>query len=204
MAYSTPQENFWAGKFGDEYISRNEGEELLTAKLVQFSQMLRRAPDVRSCVELGCNIGLNLAALKKLAPQMELTGYEINPTAAKIARGANVGNIVEGTILEPIPGKYDLSFTCGVLIHINPEELGKAYENLYNLSSRYVLVREYYNPTPIAVPYRGEQDRLFKRDFAGEMMERYRLRLLDYGFCYRRDAYIKQQDDSCWFLLEKP
>jgi pseudaminic acid biosynthesis-associated methylase len=203
MEYSTPQENFWAGKFGDEYINRNHGEELLTTKLLQFSRMLKRAPGIRSCIELGCNIGLNLAALKRFSPGMELTGYEINPTAAKIARQANVATIKEGTILEPISGSYDLSFTCGVLIHIHPDELGRVYANLHNLSSRYILVREYYNPTPVAVSYRGEEERLFKRDFAGEMMERYGLRLLDYGFCYRRDAYIKQQDDSCWFLMEK-
>lgn len=203
MAYHTPQENFWAGRFGDEYIGRNDSEELLSTKLLQFAQMLKHAPGIRSCVELGCNIGLNLVALKKLSPSFELTGYEINQRAARIARDAQVAKIVEGTILEPISGSYDLAMICAVLIHIHPDELGKVYENLYRLSSRYILVREYYNPTPVSVPYRGEQDRLFKRDFAGEMIERFGLRLIDYGFFYRRDPYVRQQDDSCWFLMEK-
>jgi len=44
---------------------------------------------------------------------------------------------------------------------------------------------------------------LFKRDFAGEMLERFAdLKLLDYGFVYRRDPNFPQ-DDITWFLLEK-
>jgi hypothetical protein len=64
------------------------------------------------------------------------------------------------------------------------------------------MVCEYYNPVPVAVPYRGNTDRLFKRDFAGEMIDRYGLRLIDYGFVYRRDGYFPQ-DDVTWFLMEK-
>ena len=76
------------------------------------------------------------------------------------------------------------------------------YENLYRLSNRYILINEYYNPTPLTVEYRGAKDRLFKRDFAGELMDRYSLRLVDYGFLYHRDNYFPR-DDSNWFLLEK-
>ena len=39
---------------------------------------------------------------------------------------------------------------------------------------------------------------------AGEMMDRYpQLRLVDYGFLYRRDPNFPQ-DDITWFLLAKP
>jgi len=69
--------------------------------------------------------------------------------------------------------------------------------------ARYLLVAEYYNPTPIAIPYRGHNDRLFKRDFAGEILERHsKMRLLDYGFAYRRDPCFPQ-DDISWFLMER-
>ena len=89
-----------------------------------------------------------------------------------------------------------------MLIHINPDELDKVYANLYALSRRYIMVCEYYNPVPVVVPYRGNTDRLFKRDFAGEMIDRYNLRLIDYGFVYHRDGYFSQ-DDVTWFLMEK-
>jgi spore coat polysaccharide biosynthesis protein SpsF len=56
---------------------------------------------------------------------------------------------------------------------------------------------------PVSVDYRGHAQRLYKRDFAGEMMERYPfLELLDYGFVYRRDRAFPQ-DDITWFLMEK-
>jgi len=44
---------------------------------------------------------------------------------------------------------------------------------------------------------------LFKRDFAGEMLDRFKdLELLDYGFVYHRDNNFPQ-DDLNWFLLRK-
>jgi spore coat polysaccharide biosynthesis protein SpsF len=44
---------------------------------------------------------------------------------------------------------------------------------------------------------------LFKRDFAGEIMERHpQMQLVDYGFSYRRDPNFPQ-DDITWFLMER-
>ena len=34
------QENFWAGEFGNEYITRNKSENLLAANLHMFSNIL--------------------------------------------------------------------------------------------------------------------------------------------------------------------
>lgn len=153
---------------------------------------------------MGCNIGINLQALKRINQDIDLCGYEINPLAAQKAAELNIASIVNRTILELLPNetKYDLSFTKGVLIHINPDDLKSAYDNLFNLSRRYILICEYYNPSPVTLEYRGSKDRLFKRDFAGEMMDLYDLELVDYGFKYRRDKYFSQ-DDMTWFLLEK-
>jgi hypothetical protein len=50
--------------------------------------------------------------------------------------------------------------------------------------------------------YRGHADRLFKRDFAGDLIEKYGMKLVDYGFVYKRDNWAPQ-DDITWFLLEK-
>ena len=64
-------------------------------------------------------------------------------------------------------------------------------------------VAEYYNPSPVELPYRGHEGKLFKRDFAGELMDRHStLTLVDYGFAYHRDNCFPQ-DDLTWFLLEK-
>lgn len=77
------------------------------------------------------------------------------------------------------------------------------YDKLFESSKRYVLLCEYYNPSPVSIPYRGHVDRLFKRDFAGELMSKYPiLQLVDYGFVYHGDSLFPQ-DDITWFLLEK-
>ncbi|MDP9014348.1 MAG: pseudaminic acid biosynthesis-associated methylase [Pseudomonadota bacterium] len=204
MAFRTEQENFWAGEFGDDYIARNQGEQIILSNVVLFARILRAAPQVKSIVELGCNIGLNLQALRRINAEFELCGYEINDRAAQIARAARVADIVGGTILNDLATNrtFDLAFMKTVLIHIHPGELDQVYGNLYNLSNRYILVCEYYNPTPVSVSYRGNDERLFKRDFAGELIDRFHLRLIDYGFVYHRDNYFPQ-DDVTWFLLEK-
>ena len=202
--FKSEQEHFWAGSFGNEYTNRNQGERVVRANAALFSRILRSAPHVRSIVELGCNAGLNLQALSRIDGDFELGGFEINEKAAQMANALGIAEVAQGTIVEPLPAAktYDLSFTKGVLIHINPDLLGKVYDNLFALSHRYIMVCEYYNPTPTVVTYRGNQDRLFKRDFAGEMLERYPLELVDYGFAYHRDNYFPL-DDLTWFLLRK-
>lgn len=204
MTYKTEQENFWAGEFNNDYMNRNTGEDLVLSKFIDFSLMLRSAPSIKSIVELGCNIGLNLQALNKINKNFLLSAYEINKVAASKASGLKIAKIFNKTILDTLPTdvQYDLSFTCGVLMHIKPTELAKVYENLYNLSKKYILIYEYYNPTPVSILYRGYEDRLFKRDFAGELIDKYNLHLVDYGFRYHRDNYFPAGDGT-WFLLQK-
>ncbi|QDC01954.1 pseudaminic acid biosynthesis-associated methylase [Mesorhizobium sp. 8] len=203
MNFKTEQESFWAGTFGKDYIKRNNSEQLLSSKVALWARMLRSAHGVGSIREFGCNIGLNLLALKRLRPDLALSGIEINKTAADEAAALGVAEIRNGTILDPVAdGPVDLTFTSGVLIHINPEFLEAVYDNLVSNSRRYVLVAEYYNPVPTSVPYRGHADRLFKRDFAGDLIDGYGLKLLDYGFVYKRDSWCPQ-DDVTWFLMEK-
>ena len=61
--FSTAQEEFWAGSFGSEYISRNRGEGLLASNVYFFSNALKSTQGVESCLEFGANIGMNLIAL---------------------------------------------------------------------------------------------------------------------------------------------
>lgn len=203
MSYTTEQESFWAGQFGTEYTTRNQGAVLQAANLNFFTQVISRTRSVRSALELGANRGLNLQALRTLLPDCELAGIEINHEASAIME-ADGFRTYRGSILEFEPDALrDLVFTKGVLIHINPDALPKVYDLMHAASSRYVLVAEYYNPAPTEIPYRGHTGKLFKRDFAGELMERHPdLKLVDYGFLYRRDP-VFPQDDITWFLMEK-
>jgi pseudaminic acid biosynthesis-associated methylase len=205
MTYKTEQEAFWAGSFGNEYIDRNLGDELLSCNRAFFERSLRAAKGIRSVVEFGANVGMNLRALKLLNPAQEQYGVEINSLAAESLREAiPPSHVYEQSLLDFDPPRtWDLVLIKTVLIHINPEHLPRVYDSLYRSSSRFIMVAEYYNPTPVEVSYRGHQQRLFKRDFAGEMLAAFPdLRLVDYGFVYRQDP-VMSQDDITWFLLEK-
>jgi spore coat polysaccharide biosynthesis protein SpsF len=203
--YKTEQEKFWANEFGTEYIERNQGEQLLASNLNFFTKALQHVGRIESCIEFGANIGMNLKALKLLYPSIKLNAIEINENAANIL-GNFIGKdkVYNGSIFEyNIESKVQLSLIKGVLIHINPNMLQKVYEKLYNSSEKFILIAEYYNPTPVALNYRGHDDRLFKRDFAGEFLDKYQdTELIDYGFSYRRDPAFPQ-DDITWFLIKK-
>jgi pseudaminic acid biosynthesis-associated methylase len=205
MTFKTEQEAFWAGKFGTEYIQRNQGDTLLASNLNFFSEALRTARGLNSCIEFGANIGMNLKAIKLLHPSIDAHAIEINNDAAhelmKVIVPKNVHNT---SILDFTPTRqWDLTLIKGVLIHINPDVLPQVYEKLVASTGRYLMVAEYYNPSPVSIPYRGHNDRLYKRDFAGEIMDRYpKMQLVDYGFAYRRDPNFPQ-DDITWFLMEK-
>jgi spore coat polysaccharide biosynthesis protein SpsF len=204
----TEQEAFWAGSYGDEYTTRNCSKDMIDANIDMFSDILPLAKGVNTILELGCNRGLNLAAIEYLDPSLTLTGIDVNGKALqgmammfddlKLEKPyMHKSSIVE---YDPV-ARYDLVFTKGVLIHVPPSQLDAVYSKMYELSEKYIMVAEYYNPTPINVTYRGIDNKLWKRDFAGEMIDKFKLHLVSYGFRYHGDKY--PHDDITWFLLEK-
>jgi spore coat polysaccharide biosynthesis protein SpsF len=203
--FKTEQEKFWAEEFGNEYVERNQGPQLLASNLNFFSKALSRTGKIASCIEFGANIGMNSKALKLLYPGIQLSGIEINKNASEqLAMVIGAENVINTSIFEyKVEKKVELSLIKGVLIHINPEMLSNVYDKLYESTNKYILVAEYYNPVPVSIEYRGHSDRLFKRDFAGDFLEKFKdTKLIDYGFCYRRDPMFPQ-DDISWFLIEK-
>jgi spore coat polysaccharide biosynthesis protein SpsF len=205
MNFKTEQEHFWSNKFGDEYISRNESNQLMASNLHFFSSALKKAGQISSCREFGANIGMNMKALKALYPNISLKGIEINEKAAeKLKLEIGNENVHFGSIYDAdVTPQVQLSLIKGVLIHINPEMLNLVYDKLYKGATEFILIAEYYNPSPVAITYRGHTEKLFKRDFAGEFLDRFTdCVLIDYGFAYKRDPAFPQ-DDITWFLIEK-
>lgn len=204
--YKTEQEKFWAGEFGNTYIDRNNDKcKWISSNIYLFSKIFKNISQCESIIEFGSNIGLNLFAVKSLLPEIELNAIEINKKAClELENIVKKENILNKSIIEiNNSNKYDIVLIKGVLIHINPDELNNVYEKLYNASNKYIIICEYFNPSPVAINYRGHKDRLFKRDFAGELLDKYNdLELVDYGFIYSRDTLFPQ-DDTTWFLLKK-
>jgi pseudaminic acid biosynthesis-associated methylase len=207
--FDTEQEDFWAGEFGDSYIERNQGRQLSISNHHLFSHILSHTDSVKSVLEFGANIGLNLIQIKRLLPSTKISAVEINKKAAQSLKKIPSIKVHEGSLFKfdcpKMRGEqqWDFVLTKGLLIHINPKKLNEAYDIIYKSSSKYIAIVEYYNPTPVEVLYRKHSEKLFKRDFAGEMMDKFQnLKLVKYGFSYHRDPQFPQ-DDLTWFLLEK-
>ena len=205
--FKTEQESFWAGQFGDEYIPRNEATpESLSGNLFFFARIFEKfRPLPKSVIEFGSNIGINLKAIRLLAPNSHIGAVEINSVAVQRLRQEKIANeVFHDSILEfEASQKFEFSLIKGVMIHISPEHLAAVYKTLAQSSSRHVLIAEYYNRRPDEVLYREHSGKLFRRDFGGEFMDANpEFSLLDYGFSYHRDSR-ELQDDLTWFLFER-
>ena len=199
----TDQEKFWQGEFGSEYTERNsdQGQQFDTLQTLAIEIRSVKRP-IKSALELGANRGLNINVLKQLLPTARFSAVEINEDAAGILAKTGAQVHVQSLLDFKAQEKFDLVLIRGVLIHLNPTMLNLAYKVIAESSRRYVLISEYYSPVPVAIDYRGEKDRLFKRDFAGEFMtEHPEFQIRDYGFHYRNGAYFG--DDQTWFLMER-
>ena len=124
---------------------------------------------VRRVLEIGCNRGHNLVAFSEiLGPEVELVGVEPNLSALHLARrSTDEAGFLAGTVYD-LPfksGYFDLVFSCGVLIHVPNERLPTALGELDRVTSRYLLLIEYFSEEDEELVYRGKTGLLWKRNF---------------------------------------
>jgi len=201
------QERFWQGEFGHEYTLRNASFD---QKLEQaaWRRMLSSVPDgaIQNILECGCNRGRNLSTLRSLYPDAAPSLIEINPYAYEEAvRAVHPEQSFCGSIEESSfdAGSFDLVFTCGVLIHVHPDNLLRTLQNVYDYSKRYVLLSEYFATKPEGIDYRGASNKLFKMDYGRFFLEHFSATVIDYGFLWAYEFYEGGFGDSTWWLFEK-
>ena len=201
------QENFWAGDFGTTYrnINKNYDHDL---QIKAWNTMLRRieARQLSRILECGCNVGRNLTTLKRILPSAKCSLIEINNESYNIAlKEINPEHAFNGPILQSkfSNNLFDLTFTCGVLIHIPPYDLFKNMERLYNYSGKYILIAEYFSRSFEMKLYHGQINKLFKMDFGSYFMDNFAVGIVDYGFLWGREFDAGGFDDITWWLFEK-
>lgn len=198
----------WRSEFGDQYIDRNDpGLSNVRQRTMIWGRYLWPiAGDLpKSMLEVGSNVGINLRALHNLV-DADLTAIEPNPKAREVVIKDGVlpaDKMLDGEANKlPIEtGAVEMSFTIGVLIHVPPSELDDAMDELYRVSSKYILISEYFASEPEEKQYHGHSGLLFKRDFGKHMLSRHPdLSVVDYGFLWRGAC---ASDDSNWWLFKK-
>lgn len=207
------KESAWSGDFGKEYTERNiyapveldkfyvdtYGVSRMDMNLLFLDKM-----DKDSCriLEIGCNVGNQLRLLQKMGFK-NLYGIELQRYAVERAKEltSNI-NIIQASA-EDIPFKddfFDLVFTSGVLIHIPPTTIPKVLNEIYRCSKKYIWGFEYYSNEYEEINYRGNNDLLWKGNFAKMYLEQFDdLKLVK----EKRFKYIDNDNFDFMYLLEK-
>lgn len=201
------QLRYWRGAFGHEYIARNKISDIATQQRTYMWKEILSSIDEypKSILEVGSNVGLNLKALSEVT-DASLSAVEPNESARlelKKNKEIHLDGVYDGSA-RALPfddSTFDFVFTCGVLIHIDPDDLFDSCAEIYRVSRRYILSIEYFSSEPLEKRYRGEKGLLFLRDFGSFWIDNFpEVSCLDYGFFWKKTTGL---DNLTWFLFEK-
>lgn len=198
MSEAEQLESLWGGPFGDAYVLRNgDGYFLRKDFWIKIAILCKPA----SVLEVGCNSGSNLKFLGS-ASKAECYGLDINKSALRKARITTPGlNLVYAKAREnPFRDDFfDLTFTCGVLIHQPEESLRQVMGELVRTSKKYVLCMEYFRPIRTIIPYRDQTAALFGDDYGGIAQREFGLQLIESGMLNRDQGF----DRVTYWLMQK-
>ena len=122
------------------YLDKHKSSEMF------IETVKRYLPDRESTIlELGANCGRNLFHLNK-AGYRNVSGVEISQKAVDLGLlnfGVVCGNIEVSSIEDYLlkPGKFDLVFTMGVLMHIHPDS-NWIFEKIADAAMKYIITIE--------------------------------------------------------------
>lgn len=191
----------WRGDFGKAYTDRNVVD---WRTRVGALQGILGGLEIMSVLEIGCNRGHNLAALRDvLGPACSVAGVEPQEYARSIAhQDFPDSEVREGTVYS-VPfedATFDLVLTSGVLIHVPLDRLDTALSEVRRLSRRYVLAIEYFAEEETTIEYRGHDDLLWKRDFGAHYQRLFpALTLISTGDLTLEEGF----DDARWWLFAR-
>jgi pseudaminic acid biosynthesis-associated methylase len=208
----TPQTEVWKGEFGREYTDRNTFDvDALDALYLKNYGTTRTAINQEllsgilkdaSFLEVGCNTGNQLLLLQTMGFS-HLSGVELQPYALEIARSRLPNTALEQGSALAIPHRddcFDVVFTSGVLIHIAPEDLPHAMDEIHRCARSFIWGMEYYAPSVTEVNYRSYTGLLWKMDYARRYLERFKdLELVR----ERHVPYLEGSNVDTVFLLKK-
>ena len=199
------EEPYWANN--SDYVTRNSTfDHVLGVRAwKQILQPIQR--EIKSVLDCGANIGRNIGFLKdsSLLPEAEFAAMDLNKAALHVlASKFPDARLYNSSLLEiDLGAKFDLVFTSGVLIHINPENLARVFDNLMTFSNRYLILIEYFNRTPVEIPYRGQSGLLWKRDFGKDFLEHSNWKVISYGFLWGQEFDNCGFDDCNYWVFER-
>jgi spore coat polysaccharide biosynthesis protein SpsF len=202
------QELFWSEKYEQSYINKNSNfDEKLALKgwnkILTFFHQKNYIP--QSILECGSNIGRNINYLNKIYPKSEKSIIEISKKAFEIScNNYDLKYSSNTSILKSnIESQFDLVFTMGVLIHIHPDDLLSNLKKIFDYSSEYIIIGEYFNRTQSMIRYQGEENKLFKNNYGKILNDNFNVKICDYGFLWGEEFDKAGFDDITYWVFRK-
>ena len=130
----------WNGSFGNAYTKRNRVE--WESRIPTWRTILAWT-NPRSILEVGCNAGWNLMALREIDPSLNLQGIDVNTSALEEAQHNGLSVSQKDAYDIGLKNQFDLVFTAGLLIHIPPVNLWRAMDAIVVASMRHVVAMDY-------------------------------------------------------------
>ena len=204
----TKQIESWDGDFGKSYTNRNkfsmDNNYIMNYGITRKSmnkEFLNKYK-FNNILEIGSNIGNQLLLLQQMGYD-NLWGIDVSQYAIKISKeNTDDINIIKASVFD-IPYKdnyFDLVFTSGVLIHINPDDINKALDEIYRVSNKYIWGFEYYSDTYEEIEYRGKKNLLWKTDFMTLFLNRFKdLKVIK----EKKFKYLNTDNIDMMYLLKK-
>jgi pseudaminic acid biosynthesis-associated methylase len=196
---------FWTGEDGNKYIDRNAFTPLnVSRRAAMWERVFENIRAPNRILEVGANIGINIAALQKIMPPcVQYYGIEPNETAfnelQKIVSDPKMAGLSTADNIALPDSSIDVVFTSGVLIHIEPGMLLASCHEIHRVARRYVIAAEYFSDQPQQIGYRGNY--IWKRDFGQFYLDNFPdLRPIDCGFEWRGMTGL---DNLTWWVFEK-
>lgn len=190
--------SLWTSEFGNQYTRRNIGVSTYD-RIDVWRTLIPR--DTESILEVGANVGKNLEAIETFF-HGDLMAIEPNDLARQELH--RVATRVTGDHADKISfetGAADLVLTCGVLIHIGPDKLLDSMKEIHRVARRYIVCGEYFAPSEEMVPYRGQNDALWRRDYGSLYLDNFSdLHCISSMFAWKRMTAF---DDLVFWVFEK-
>jgi len=212
MFKATDQLKRWTGKFGKEYTDRNmislsnlkkSYQDTYGIKRTELNKLfLGKMSRSMRILEVGSNVGNQLLCLQKMGFK-NLYGIEPQSYAVELSKKRSKDiNIIKGDAFDiPYKDKYfDLVFTAGVLIHIDPRDINKAIKEIYRCSRKYIWGYEYYSEKYEEIIYRGKKNLLWRANFPKIYIDAFPdLKMVKIRFL----KYLENDNVDVMFLLTK-
>ncbi len=189
----------WTGDFGNDYTKRQA--DTSAARHDIWRMVLPR--HVESILEVGANVGGNLEAISQFSTA-ELYATEPNELARRQLNDSGLCvQVTDDTAshLRHAGNSIDLVFTCGVLIHVPPDQLAASMREIHRVAHRWIICAEYFAPSEEMIPYRGHDNALWRRDYGSLYLDQFPdLRCHSCMFAWRRMTGL---DNLVFWIFEK-